>query len=373
MLVATVCACDVQILDGVAIGRIEHGATHLDGMSVAIEHTLEVQYGGTCFDVCIQNSIDAMTATSGDRISELFPVAGVVDDVDELFGGIAVRSRAVSAACPCLTAFGIGSDFVGHEEAVHNSDRTVGPAHEATVRVAIGTLKAAIKLTVGESGFGIGGLYNAYETTVSSITIHTAVKGHRRMAVLNVDSTSCKNLANETACKLMVVINGACRVQVADSGIAYISEGSKTFCAMVIYAESQRVAVAVESAAIVVFCFPADHDGTDINVGRENGIHIILTLGVLHHIPECSPVIGSTDDDQSCEITGSIAVDNRQYTTIVLAYPRLAAIGLGINACRGEKTVLNGFRSVLKATTNETADVTTICSIKNTIKLTVTE
>ena len=83
-------------------------------------------------------------------------------------------------------------------------------------------------------------------------------------------------------------------------------------CAMVIYAESQRVAVAVESAAIGDVGTPADRDVTSINVGSENGIHIILTLGVLHHIPECSPVIGSTDDDQCCEITGGIAVDDIQ-------------------------------------------------------------
>ena len=46
--VATITALDVQILDGVAIGRIEHGATHLDGMTVTIEHTLEARYGSIC-------------------------------------------------------------------------------------------------------------------------------------------------------------------------------------------------------------------------------------------------------------------------------------------------------------------------------------
>ena len=48
VLVATVSAFDMQILDGVVRGSTEHGATHLDGMSVAIEHTLEVIYGSIC-------------------------------------------------------------------------------------------------------------------------------------------------------------------------------------------------------------------------------------------------------------------------------------------------------------------------------------
>ena len=111
---------------------------------------------------------------------------------------MAVVERNFSATCPCMAVVEFGANMVGRKDAVLNNNRTVRPTHKATVATAVFALKATVELTIAEYGFGVGGIYNGYEATVSGITIHAAVDGHRRTATLYGDSTSCNNLSDET-------------------------------------------------------------------------------------------------------------------------------------------------------------------------------
>ena len=165
-------------------------------MAVAIEHSLEVPSGVIYYDIGIQYGIHALRAAVGQCCAVLFPVVAVVDDVAELLGGIAVGSRVACAAYPCVAAIGVGGNTGRHEETVLDRDRTIAPAHEATDRITLVSIKTSIELTVTEGDIAIAE-HSSDEATHRGIAIHTALERDRRLAVLYLDGVTFVNTANQ--------------------------------------------------------------------------------------------------------------------------------------------------------------------------------
>ena len=88
---------------------------------------------------------------------------------------MAVGNLRFFTAIPSVTVFEVGVEGSRRKEAVLNGNLTVGPTHETTIRMAVGTLNAAVEPTVAERDIGIRGSYMADETTHSGIAIYAVI------------------------------------------------------------------------------------------------------------------------------------------------------------------------------------------------------
>ena len=121
--------------------------------------------------------------------------------------------------------------MVGGENAVvyGQTAATGNPCNKAAVVGGIGTLETAVELTVADEGIGTTlACYEAGETS-RDISRYRTLERNRRAAVLNADRGPFHGLADKTCCISFAGIDGACRTQVLDSGIAYIAEGRHNF------------------------------------------------------------------------------------------------------------------------------------------------
>ena len=166
---------------------------------------------------------------------------------------------------------------------------------------------------------------------------HT-VEGDGGGAILTTSNQSCRMIAIATHLTRYV--------QVLDSGISHISEGSGSCTVASTDIDIQRMTVTVECAA-KDGCIASSHIIADRDVGIKTGIYPVSVLGNLHHVPERIPVIGIANDNKRRILTSGIAVDDRQFTTIILACPRCAVVYFGAYLFGCKETVLDGCRSFI--------------------------
>ena len=159
-------------------------------------------------------------------------------------------------------------------------------------------------------------------------------------------------------------------MQIHNGGITHVYEGADEFSPMIIHVEGQRMAVAIKRTTVGISIFEANHDATSIHIGFKAGIHIILTIGILHQIPECSPVIGTTDDDNRSILSDGIAVDER-IRACTDTCPRLTAIRLGVDMVRRKDAIVNNYSSVGIA--HVATVMAAIGTYKATVELTISE
>ena len=236
------------------------------------------------------------------HLDELIPVTCTTDVEHRR---ILLRGEAVAnghggvgcGACPRLAALATGVDMVGGKETVVDDGRALwlAIADEAAIVVALVSLEVAVELTVAQHGLHI--LANGgNEAAVFGFAIIGAVDGHRRVAVLHGDRRTGQDRADETGYVPLAGLNGTCDVQIFDSSIAHIAEGSHdtlvSGCP-----DGQRVTVAVEDAIVGDTCSPSYvHIGL-CDVGIEAGVHRALAFSRIYHVAEGRPVLGIADGE----------------------------------------------------------------------------
>ena len=168
--------------------------------------------------------------------------------------------------------------------AVYDVYLTFAPPHEAAIGEAVVAREDTVEEAVGDGQLPTADIHR-HEAAVGGIAADAAVDGDRRAAVLNHDIAI--GLGSNAADELLVAADGASRAQVAEGGILYKLEWCFILvaCADV---HGQRVAVAVEGAAVGIAVIAATGGGRD--VGHEHGIDIILALGRNHLFAEGVPV-----------------------------------------------------------------------------------
>ena len=158
----------------------------------------------------------------------------------------------------------------GKETVVDNCRTLVlAIAYKSTIMVAFVTFKGTIELTVSYSYRGI------IAQTGNEATIGKAgrIDGHRRTAVLNRDFAAIEHISNQSARILSRGRDGARHVQVAEGCIGYIVEGGSVLPSGRLV-DSQRVAIAVKRTPVGFVFLPANGFVTNINVGKEAGVHV---------------------------------------------------------------------------------------------------
>ena len=116
------------------------------------------------------------------------------------------------------------------------------------------------------------------------------------MAVLYGKIATINDLSHETGSIRPVARDGSNRVQVLDSSIAYVTEGSHVLLRDPRLIEGYGMAIAVEGATLSG-AFSYTHGLADGDVSIEDSIHSVLVCGFIHHDGELMPVCSVADND----------------------------------------------------------------------------
>ena len=310
--------CHMQVPDGSIAGMTEgshkflvrrNSLVECQRMAVTVEGTTEGSSFGYSHmlidcDVGIENCAHVVLVLSTIyHHSKLVPIVGITDDnkCRILSDGITVakgQRYIFRVTRPRFTVCSLGSDSGGCKETVVDDDMAaaISPAHKAAVAMAIVARNAPIELT-GADNYTATWLYDTYETSVGGIAIHAAVDSHRRTAILDGNSASFKNLGNETASILITAIDGSCRMQATESGIAHITEWSHIFLCPGRLIEGHSMAITIEDATIISTGIYS-HKLTDHNVGIEAGVNVLCILGIINLDSEIVPVLSRANGEE---------------------------------------------------------------------------
>ena len=229
-------------------------------MAVTIERAMEGGIGvhGCCIhdaDVGFKGGIHPIIGLAiVNHFHVRGPVGAVTDDEYRiLLGGITVSNRhsaSIILACPCTAGIESGVEMDWCKEAILNDCRTcfIHPTDDTTISKTIRTLKTAVKPTVGYNDIAISN--TAYDAAKTGFAIHGTLEGDRRDTAL-YRYRSFINLCDDAGSIPFTGLDGTCRMQILDSGIANIPERSKKLYAMVWHVEGQCMTITVEGAAIV--------------------------------------------------------------------------------------------------------------------------
>ena len=115
---------------------------------------------------------------------------------------------------------------------------------------------------------------------------------------ISITATDCATVPNYDATGLFLVCgDGTLNLQVLDeSVIADIAEDCRTFALLVDGVDGDGVSLSVEES-LIVETVSANHGsvGTLVDVGRQHGIEIGLTLTTIHEFCEGNKVLQRTD------------------------------------------------------------------------------
>ena len=120
------------------------------------------------------------------------------------------------------------------------------------------------------------------------------------MAILNDNGAAVEGGCHKTGDIALVGLDGTLHMQVAESGIAHIAEGSHETPVenTSVKIDCQRMAVSVEDTTVGNILSPADAYVATVNVGIEAGVYVVFTLGSSHLFAKGHPVISRTDGEE---------------------------------------------------------------------------
>ena len=385
------CTCYVQVFNsGIAYMSERSGCAIISSSSIDVY----IQRMAVTVECAAITSSLTSTSITGDRniihedgiypilvlgifhhLHERGPVGSASDgEYPILAGSMAVSYRHSTTgilSCPRLALVVLGTDRGGCKETAVNSCGTlfVNPTDEASITSTTITREASIELTVAYGDIRIADA--SHETSKRAFAIHGTVQGNRRDTVLNGYS-AIFDLSHEAGRIHPVRLDGTGHMQVPDGSIACMTEGSnKPFfrCWFPLLVEGQRMAVTVEGTT-EGSSFGYSHVLTDLNVGIENCVHVILVHSIIYHHSKLVPVVGITDGNKCRILTDGIAVDKGQRYIYRVTRPRFTVCSLGADSGGCKETVVDDDMAAAVGPANKTTVAMAIIARKTTIELT---
>ena len=385
------CTCYVQVFNsGIAYISERSGCAIISSSSIDVY----IQRMAVTVECAAIASSIASSSITGDRniihedgiypilvlgifhhLHERGPVGSASDgEYPILAGSMAVRychSTTGILSCPRLALVVLSTDFGGRKETAVNGCGTlfVNPTDETSITSTIGTFKATIELTVAYRNVRIG--YATYETSKSTFAIHVSLKGNRRGTVLNGYS-AIFDLSHEAGRIHPVRLDGTGHMQVPDGSIACMTERSNKplfCCGFPLLVECQRMAITVEGTA-EVSTFGYSYVLTDLNVGIEDSVHVVLVHSIIYHHSKLVPIGSITDDDKRRILTDGIAVAKGQRYIFRVTRPRFTVVSLSGDAVGVKETVVDDDIAAAVGPANKTTVAMAIIARKTTIELT---
>ena len=211
----------------------------------------------------------------------------------------------------------------------------------------------------------------SYETSKRAVAIHATFQSNRRDTVLNGYS-AIFDLSHEAGRIHPVRLDGTGHMQVPDGSIACMTEGSnKPFfcCWFPLLVEGQRMAVTVEGTT-EGSSFGYSHVLTDLNVGIENCVHVVLVHSIIYHHSKLVPIAGITDGNKCRILTDGKAVAKGQRYIFRVTRPRFTVCSLGADSGGCKETVVDDGMAAAISPANKTTVAMAIIARKTTIELT---